>query len=293
MPPKRWSGRRRFSSGSRAAADSPRENVTLECTSSARVPPPRSLTPESDDTAWRVPPHPRRLRFDASHGSRYFGGVTQQAIRNALGVTVFGSHVLRVDPDFAVASVAITRTAVEPAEAFEQAGEASVAIRAFLRTEGVPDKDVQSSRVSLKTQFKHAGGEAQFIGHRATVSFQVVIDDLDRVETLLTGMVEGGADTVNGVTFQTRRLRELRAKARAAAVEAAHAKATNYATAASASLGKVLHIEDVNPDEVTRRGYGHAVDLDLSADQDAGPKAHDPGAIRVAGAVTVTYALLT
>ena len=96
---------------------------------------------------------------------------------------------------------------------------------------------------------------------------------------------------MQAATFQTRKLRELRSQARHAATEAARRKAETYCAAASVQLGKPIHIEDVDPDQVTRRGYGHAVDVDLSADSEEDPSAYDPGAIRVAGAVLVTYGL--
>ena len=225
----------------------------------------RSFGPATHDGAHSLQPADVTCRCrDAIHGpdtgvrSRPEEAcVIQQSIRTPLGVTVFGSHVLRVDPDYAVATVTVNRTAAQPAEAFAKTREATDAVRAALRNAGLADKNVQSSLVTLQTVFKHVAGDSQFVGHRASVQFQVVIEQLDELQPLLSGMVEGGADTVHSVTFQTRKLRELRSQARHAATEAARRKAETYCAAASVQLGKPIHIEDVDPDQVTRRGYGY------------------------------------
>jgi uncharacterized protein YggE len=217
----------------------------------------------------------------------------QQSIQRPTGANVFGSFVIRVAPDFALLHLSVNRLADSPSEAFRMAREAAVAVRGFLRDEGLADADVQASRITLTTVHKHVAGTAELVGHRASVEFCVSLSELDRLEPLLVGMVEHGADNVRAVTFQTRRLRELRAQARAKAVEAARSKAEVYCQAASVTLGKVIHIEDVNPDQTNRRGYGHAVDQDLAEpDENAEAGAYDPGAIRVAAAVMVGFGLL-
>ena len=72
-------------------------------------------------------------------------------------------------------------------------------------------------------------------------------------------------------------------------MEAARAKAEQYAAAAGTKIGAPIHIEDVNPDEISRRS--HLPDVDLSA-EDGDVDAHNPGSITVAGAVLVCFAIV-
>ncbi|MEM6993552.1 MAG: SIMPL domain-containing protein [Myxococcota bacterium] len=207
-------------------------------------------------------------------------------------MTTFGSHVLRVSPDRAAITAVITRLAAEPADAFGEAREATNRVRAFLRAQAIDDREVRSSRITLQTRFRRASGIEEFVGHQASVEISVALDELDKLETLLVGMVESGADQVRQVRFHTTRLREHRATARVAALEAARDKAELYCKAAGVKLGKVLHIEDTDPTRVGRRGYGHMVDQDVVDTADNHSGAYDPGAISVNGAVVVSFAIL-
>ena len=154
------------------------------------------------------------------------------------------------------------------------------------------DRDVRSSQINLETKYRQAGGKREFVGHSASVEVSVTVAQLDQLEPLLVGMVEGGAHQVRRVTFKTSELREHRATARAAAVRAARAKAEMYCEAAGVKLGNVLHIEDVDPTRVGRREYGHVVDQDFAERADNDPGAYHPGAISVSGAVVMSFAIL-
>lgn len=215
-----------------------------------------------------------------------------QQIERPHGVTTFGSHLVRVTPDRAVVRVAINRTAAAPADAFRDAREATAAVRAFLRGEGLDDRDIRTSEITLQTQYRHANGGREFVGHHAHVQVGIVLADASRVEPLLVGVVERGADQVVSVSFTTTQLREHRATARTAAIAAARAKAVLYCEAAGCKLGKVLHIEDIDPTHVGRREYGHVVDTDAAQLGDADPGAYHPGSITVSGAVVMAFAIL-
>jgi uncharacterized protein len=69
------------------------------------------------------------------------------------------------------------------------------------------------------------------------------------IEEILTGIVNAGGDTINSVTFGTSQLKSLRREMRQEAVQEALIKAEVYAKAANITLGKIIHIEDVNPDD--------------------------------------------
>ena len=92
------------------------------------------------------------------------------------------------------------------------------------------------------------------------------------------------------MTFQTTRLKDVRADARRQAILAAREKAEVYASAAGISLGHVIGIEDVNPEVLSGRSESH-VKRELSTDDPGEQKAIDPGAITVGAAVTVMIAI--
>jgi uncharacterized protein len=212
-----------------------------------------------------------------------------QSIPHPHGVSVFGSSLIRVSPDVAQLSFRVSRVADRAAEAFSQTRQASQAVREALARAGIPPAEVRTSSLTLATAVSGYGNDAKVIGQRATLSFQVSSGDLERLEPLLVEIVEAGAHQIDGVSFHTLKLKHYRAEARRRALAAARAKAELYAEAAGIRLGQVLHIEDRNPNQLFERGHGE--DLNFSqVDDEAGPTA--PGAITVAAAVSVSFAIL-
>jgi uncharacterized protein YggE len=206
--------------------------------------------------------------------------------RPAQGVRVFGSAVVRVAPDTASIAVAVSRTEQKPEAAFAKAREAAKAVTAHLHKAGVTD--FGTSRVTLSQETRYVNGEQRFAGYQAKIGFNVVVRELDQVDGLIAGLVAAGANDLTAVTFQTTRLRDVRADARRRAVAAAREKAELYCQAAGVGVGDVLAIEDVNPESLSGRGEGHTF-REPAPDDSGEPGAIDPGAITVGAAVQVVY----
>src|SRR5262245_103042 len=155
-------------------------------------------------------------------------------------VTAFGSAVLRVGPDTASIVVAVSRIEQKPEAAFVKAREGAQAVNAYLHKTAI--KDFGSSRVTLAQEFRWTNHENRFVGYRARIAFNVVLREMDIVESVLTGLIAAGANELTSVTFETTRLKDLRADARRRAVVAAREKAELYCKAAGVRLGQVLAI---------------------------------------------------
>jgi uncharacterized protein YggE len=210
-----------------------------------------------------------------------------QIIRQPFGITTFGSAVLRTDPDVASVQFAITRTEQLPKQSFQAVREASKNVTDYLQRVDFK-KDTSSSRLSLSQAWKLTGGTQTFIGYKAKAGFHVLLYDLEQLENLLIGIVDAGANEINDVNFQTSRLKELRAQARRKAVEAAREKAENYCQAAQVKLGKVIHIEDVNPDSLSGRFEGHVM-RQVELDDSGTVQAFNPGSITINAAVLISF----
>jgi uncharacterized protein YggE len=210
-----------------------------------------------------------------------------QAIKSPLGISVFGSALIRLAPDVASLRFSATRLQKTPAAAFKETRVAAQLVRRFLGDSGITD--VQASRITLSQQWNYAGGVRRSEGYTARASFNVLLGDLERLEAILSGVVEAGANEVDEVAFQSRQLKEYRARARQLAALAARDKAEIYAAALGKGVGEVLHIEDVNPDQL-RGQEGHVV-REPQLDEDGPARAFDPGSIAVGAAVVVVFAL--
>lgn len=215
---------------------------------------------------------------------------SEQAITNPVGVSSFGSAVLRVAPDLALLRIGTRSVQEQPEVAFASVRAKTEAIRAYLRSAGV--SEVAASRISLRQETRFVSGEQRFAGYSARVAFEIILRDLDRVEPILVGAVAAGADEISSVDFQTTRLREYRTEARQQAVRAAREKAKVYCDAAGVALGRVLHIEDVNPESLSGMREGHAESkVPVGEDEEVTVSALDPSSIVIAAAVLVVYSL--
>ena len=208
----------------------------------------------------------------------------QQTLNNPFGISVFGSAIIRVDPDIVSLRFAVSRIEKHPRNAFQNARQAMEQVRAYLAQAQI--QDVGTSRVGLSEAYENTGGKRRFIGYRARVDIHVLLRDLDRMEEIISGVVDAGVNNVSSVDFQTTRLQKLREEARKRAFEAARQKALVYCETAGVNLGPVMHIEDLNPDQL--RGGGH-VPREPQPDDEGPLRAVNPGSVTVGGAVMVAF----
>ena len=205
----------------------------------------------------------------------------EQLIQNPFGITVFGSSLIKVEPDIVSLSFAVSRIHQHPKDAFQDVRSSSQSVRKYLEQAKVDE--VNTSRVSISQTFRYISGEQKFLGYTAKVAFNVLLRKLDQMEDLLSGIVDAGANEIESVEFQTTKLKELRADARRQAISAAREKAENYCNAAGVTLGKVIHIEDVNPDNL--RGRESHAEMGIANQL----QAFDPGNITIGAAVIVAF----
>ena len=218
------------------------------------------------------------------------------AIDNPFGISVYGSAVMRVPPDLASITAAVTRLEKKPSEAFSNAKHGAHAVAEFLRGAGI--SDFGTSRISLFQESRLIAGEHKLLGYRASIGFTVELRALEKTEEIITGMVDSGANEVRSVEFRISKLKDLRMEARRIAIGAAREKAEVYANAANVSLDKILHIQDVNP-QVLQRGTFHQISGGVGGsfrdsslvDSEPQTQTLDPEAVEVGAVVLVAYAL--
>ncbi|TWE16737.1 SIMPL domain-containing protein [Kitasatospora atroaurantiaca] len=203
------------------------------------------------------------------------------------GVSVFGAASVDAAPDVARLRVAIKQTRQKPGEAFEVTRGAVNQIREVVRGHGIPDTAVSTSRLNLESSWSY-GGERKFLGYECTASFVIELRELDILETVLVDVVEAGANQVDGVEFDVSTKKELRAQARTAAVAAAREKAALYAEAAGVRLGPVIHIKDVDSDQLQNSYRGHARGGGSGGEGDLAP-----GKISVTAGVVLGFSLIS
>ncbi|MCP2341106.1 SIMPL domain-containing protein [Actinomadura rupiterrae] len=201
------------------------------------------------------------------------------------GVSVFGAATVAAEPDFARVKVELGGVEPSPAEAFQRAQDLIADFRGVLRAHGIPAAGVSPSRLVLTTNYEYnprTDARTQ-TGYSCKARFEIETDAVDSLQRLLVEIVEAGVNGIDDITFDARAKPELRARARREAVAAARAKAELYAEAAGVRLGRVLHIEDIDPEGLktrTHSGLVGGIEGDLA-----------PGQIVVSAAVSLGFAI--
>jgi uncharacterized protein YggE len=106
------------------------------------------------------------------------------------------------------------------------------------------------------------------------------------VQAVLVDLVAAGANEIKAVDFDVTTKGELRAEARRQAVATARRKAELYAEAANGRLGAVLHIDDVDPEQVGLERYRGE-----GAGDEVTPQDFAPGHVVVSAAVILGVAI--
>ncbi|MDQ1656229.1 MAG: uncharacterized protein QOD41_1312 [Cryptosporangiaceae bacterium] len=210
-----------------------------------------------------------------------------QMIERPWGVTAYGAASVKATPDLVRVRFRVIRVEQTPSEAFSAASDAVTAVRQTVRRHEVPDGAVQRSRLDLKSSWDGYGKDRRFLGYQCQAAFSIESTNLDTVQRLLVDLVAAGANEIDEVGFDVTAKGELRSQARQDAVRAARRKAELYAEAAGVRLGAVVHIDDVDPEQVGVERYrGHG------SGGAASPEDLAPGHVVVSAAVILGFSIV-
>ena len=162
-------------------------------------------------------------------------------------VSVSGEATLSVAPDQAEIDGGVTSDGKTAREASEANNIAMGKVLLALKTAGIAEKDIQTSRLSLQPQnapSRVAGGPIQIVGYRASNRVTVRLREVTRVAGTIDTLVSAGANDIGGIGFSVSNASKLLDEARGQAVADARRKAEIYAKAAGVSLGEPLSISE-------------------------------------------------
>jgi uncharacterized protein YggE len=213
--------------------------------------------------------------------------IGMQMVERPWGVAAYGAASVKAMPDLVRVRFKVVRVEQTPSRSFAQASDSVHAVREVLRRHRIPDQAVERSRLGLRSAWSGFGPDRKFLGYECQAAFAVESSDLDDVQQLLVDVVAAGANEIEGVDFDVTTKPDLRAEARRQAVTAARNKAALYAEAAGSRLGHVMHIDDVDPENVGFERYrAHGVGGQASAEDLA------PGHVVASAAVILGFSII-
>jgi uncharacterized protein YggE len=117
-------------------------------------------------------------------------------------------------------------------------------VLATLRANGIEEKDIKTTYLSLQPQFDYRSGmKISYFYAEQTIS--VTERDTSKLDTLLDAVIKAGGNRIDSIEYENSELRRYRDQARDLAVKAAREKAEALAHALGQEIGKPYSIEEV------------------------------------------------
>lgn len=207
--------------------------------------------------------------------------------------SVTGEGEVTVVPDVARFSFGvITQGGTNVGALQSENTEKTNAIIGYLKDQGIADEDIKTAsyNVEPRQQFKNCGPlsgpcePAEIVGYTITQRVSVDVHDFEKIGGLLSGVVERGANNVNGPNFTIDDPEEAKEEARAEAIADAKERAQAIADAAGFKVGKLVSIH-----EGGFYGYGAGGDGNFRAESSASVPKLEPGTQEVTVTVNLNY----
>jgi uncharacterized protein len=158
-------------------------------------------------------------------------------------ISVTGMAEIKVAPDEVVLRASVRSRHENLLEA-KKANDA-IAVKAieFLKGKGIKEEDIKTDYLGVYAHYDDVRAPTKPIYYLATKSIEVIVKKVDLFESIVTGLLGVGVNSVEGITFRHSNYKNLRVQARAMAVKAAKEKADALADELEVKRGKVYQVE--------------------------------------------------
>jgi hypothetical protein len=157
-------------------------------------------------------------------------------------ISVSGSAEVKIAPDEIHISVGVETRDADLNAATSQHDALMASALKFLKTSGVPDKDVQTDFISVSPEYGNELSRTKPVVYIVRKSIEIKLTTVTNLEPMLTGLLNNGVNHVHNIEFRTTELRKYRDQARAMAIRAAKEKADALCHELGVKCGKPLNI---------------------------------------------------
>lgn len=158
-------------------------------------------------------------------------------------VQVVGEGTVTVVPDKVVIKARVEHSGKSAAEVKRQNDSVVDQVIKYLKSEGIPSKNIQTDYIRLNKEYDYNGKEYFFSANQA---ISIHLDDLKKYEKIMSGLLNSGLNRIDGIEFKTSNEEKLKSEARKKAVLNAKMKAEEYATALGQKIGAALMINELD-----------------------------------------------
>lgn len=164
-----------------------------------------------------------------------------EAVRS---LSVSGTGQVSLTPDIATINIGVRTEADEATDALEENTAQANAISQVLQDLGVLEEDIQTSSfyVYPSERYNSETGETEGTYFVVENTVNITVRDLDSLGEVLSTVVEAGANTIYGISFDVDDQETAIAEAQELAIQDAYSDAEAIADAAGVELGELISI---------------------------------------------------
>jgi uncharacterized protein YggE len=159
-------------------------------------------------------------------------------------ITVNGEAVVKVQPDKIVITFGIETWDKNIMTAKQENNNIMKKAIVVIKESGIPDKDIQTDYLSIEPRYSDNYDKKNFIGYFVRNTFVVTLAEPDKVENLVTGVLQSGVNYIHSINFQTTEFKKYRDQARELALYAAKEKAEKMAGTLDQLIGDPIQISE-------------------------------------------------
>jgi uncharacterized protein len=159
-------------------------------------------------------------------------------------ITVNGEAVVYVTPDRIIVSLGIETQDMEIIAAKLKNNEILAKTVDVIKELGIPGRDVQTDRLSIEPRYRSDYRKEEFIGYFVRNTLVVTLSEAEKVEVLITKVLQAGVNYIHGIDFQSSDFKKYREQARELALKAAKEKAEKMAGVLGQAVGAPIQINE-------------------------------------------------
>lgn len=158
-------------------------------------------------------------------------------------IEVMGVGIVKVTPDEVTIKVQVEHKGQSPKELKQKNDFIINDVLAFIKSMNIADKQVQTEYVRLNKNYDY---QTKTYNYLANQSVSIYLKDLKIYESLMNGLMDRGINRIDGISFSTSKINDLKSQARIKAIQNAQMKAEEYTKVLNQSIGKAVLITEFN-----------------------------------------------
>lgn len=206
--------------------------------------------------------------------------------RAASTIQVQSTEDVKVIPDIAQISFAVSTQEADPKTAQEKNSADVNKVLDFLKQSGIEEKSIQTSNFGLQPVYDYTSGQT-ITGYQMRTTLLVSDLPIEKAGTIVASSIDAGINNIDSISYLSGKYDESYQEALKKAIASAKVKAEAMAEASGTKLGDIYSVEEVNTYNNSR--YVGYTANDSSAQTEAKAIPVEPGQLNIQAQVIVTY----